>query len=34
MPEREVRYCTTEDGVSIAYEGVRLWDVRWQKDRD
>ena len=30
--EREVRYCTTEDGVRIAAKGfeepVRLYDVR------
>jgi hypothetical protein len=30
--EPQIRYCTTEDGVSIAYladDGVRLQEVRW-----
>jgi len=30
MPEREVRYCTTEDGVRIALDPVRLYEVRWR----
>jgi hypothetical protein len=43
MPEREVRYCTTEDGVRIAYaargetalkgfeDAVRLYKAGWQE---
>ncbi len=41
--EREFRYCTTEDGVRIAYcvageahlppleDAVRLYEVRWRE---